>query len=277
MAGQRRPLIAGNWKMNLTDRDAAGYLESFRGELAAQDTAAVEIALLPPFTALHVVRAFVQHHNLRVAYGAQDLSPLSGGAYTGDVAGPMLSSLGCTYVLAGHSERRQHHAEDDSTVQAKAQAAFRHGLAPVICVGEGLEVRRAGAHVDFTLAQVCAAFAEAGMPDAGSAVVAYEPVWAIGTGEVATPEDAQEVCAAIRKQLGDMFSLDLSKAIRILYGGSVTADNITDIMAGPDIDGALVGGASLDPAGFAAICRAAASVPGRPTPGGRPERRIALG
>jgi len=257
--------------MNLTHHEAAGYLESLRGELAVQDTAAVEIALLPPFTALHTVQAFVQQHDLRVAYGAQDLSPLSSGAYTGDVAGPMLSSLGCTYVLVGHSERRQHHAEDDSTVQAKAEAAFRHGLTPVICVGEGLEVRRAAAHVEFTLAQVRAAFAEASAHDAGSAVIAYEPVWAIGTGEVATPEDAQEVCAAIRKQLGDI-SLSLSETIRIIYGGSVTANNISDIMAGPDIDGALVGGASLDPAGLAAICRAGLSVPGGPTPFGQPVR-----
>jgi triosephosphate isomerase len=272
MADQRRPLIAGNWKMNLTHHEAAGYLESLRGELAVQDTKAIEIALLPPFTALHAVQAFVQHHGLRVAYGAQDLSPLSSGAYTGDVAGPMLSSLRCTDVLVGHSERRQHHAEDDSTVQAKAHAAFRHGLTPVICVGEGLEVRCAGADVEFTLAQARAAFAEASAHDAGSAVIAYEPVWAIGTGEVATPEDAQEVCAAIRKRLGDLFAPDLSETIRILYGGSVTANNITDIMAGPDIDGALVGGASLDPAGFAAICRAGASVPGEPTPSGRPVR-----
>ena len=272
MARQRRPLIAGNWKMNLTHHEAAGYLESLRGELAVQDMAAVEIALLPPFTALHSVQAFVQHNDLRVAYGAQDLSPLPSGACTGDVAGPMLSSLGCSYVLVGHSERRQHHAEDDGTVQAKAHAAFRHGLTPVVCVGEGLQVRRAGAHVGFTLAQVRAAFAEATAHDAGSAVIAYEPVWAIGTGEVATPEDAQEVCAAIRKQLGDIFSLDLSETIRIIYGGSVTANNITDIMAGPDIDGALVGGASLDPVGFAAICHAGASVPGGRTPSGQPVR-----
>ena len=258
--------------MNRTHHETAGYLESFRGELAGQGTAAVEIALLPPFTALHTVQAFIQHHDLRVAYGAQDLSPLPSGPYTGDVAGPMLSSLGCSYVLVGHSERRQHHAEDDSTVHAKAQAAFRHGLMPVICVGEGLEVRRAGAHVEFTLAQVRVAFAQASAHDAGSAVIAYEPVWAIGTGEVATPEDAQEVCAAIRKQLGDMFAPDLSQTVRIIYGGSVTADNVTDIMAGPDIDGALVGGASLDPVGFAAICRAGSSVPGEPTPSGRPVR-----
>jgi triosephosphate isomerase (TIM) len=272
MADQRRPLIAGNWKMNLTHHEAAGYLEALRGELAVQDAAAVEIALLPPFTALHTVQAFVQHHDLPVAYGAQDLSPLPGGAYTGDVAGPMLSSLGCSYVLVGHSERRQHHAEDDSTVRAKTQAAFRHGLTPVVCVGEGLQVRRAGAHVEFTLAQVRAAFAEASAHDAESAVIAYEPVWAIGTGEVATPQDAQEVCAAIRKQLGDMLSLDLSATMRIIYGGSVTANTITDILVGPDIDGALVGGASLDPAGFAAICRAGSSMAGGPTPFGQPVR-----
>ena len=194
---------------------------------------------------------------MRIAYGGQDLSPVSSGAYTGDVAGPMLSSLGCTYVLVGHSERRQHHAENDSTVQEKTQAAFRHGLAPILCVGEGLDVRRQGTHVGFTVAQVRAALADAAEHDVRSAVIAYEPVWAIGTGEVATPADAQEVCAAIRKQLSDMFSAELSETIQVIYGGSVTASNITDIIANPDIDGALVGGASLDPTGFAALCQAA--------------------
>jgi triosephosphate isomerase len=264
MVGRRRPLTAGNWKMNLTHQDAARHLKTFVGQLAWQDTTAGEIAVLPPFTALHAVQAYLREHDVPIAYGGQDLSPFSGGAYTGDVSGLMLASLGCTYVLVGHSERRQHHAESDSTVQAKIQAAFRHGLAPILCVGEGLEVRRAGTHVDFTLAQVQAALAGLPEHDARSVVIAYEPVWAIGTGEVATPADAQEVCSAIRKQLGDMLTPELSEAIRIIYGGSVNAKNITDIMAGPDIDGALVGGASLDPVGFAALCQAASSTSGIP-------------
>jgi triosephosphate isomerase (TIM) len=258
MAGERYPLIAGNWKMNLTHHEASSYLAVFRGQLATHHTSATDIAVLPPFTALHAVQALVRQNHVPIAYGAQDLSPFPHGAYTGDIAGPMLSALECTYVLVGHSERRQHHGENDSTVRAKIQAAFAHGLAPVLCVGEGLDIRRKGIHVDFTLAQVRAALGEAREQDARSAVIAYEPVWAIGTGEVATPADAQEVCTAIREQLSELFTGDLSQTVRVLYGGSVTSANITDIMAGPDIDGALVGGASLDPVQFAAICRAVA-------------------
>jgi triosephosphate isomerase len=243
--------------MNLTHHEAVTYLQNFSTRVLKPSTTVGEIAVLPPFTSLHAVQSFVDRNDVKIAYGGQDVSPASNGPYTGDVAGPMLASLGCTYVLAGHSERRQHHSESDGTVQAKVQAAFRHGLAPILCVGEGLEVRQRRLHVDFTLAQVRSALAEAREHEARSAVIAYEPVWAIGTGEEATPADVQEVCAAIREQLKEMFSLELSGAIRVIYGGSVTVMNIRDILAGPDVDGALVGGASLNPESFAAICNAA--------------------
>jgi triosephosphate isomerase len=177
------------------------------------------------------------------------------GAYTGDISGAMLAKLGCTFVIVGHSERRQYHLESDELVNAKATAALRHGLVPIICVGEGLEVRREGRHVQHCTAQVEAAFAGIPPEQARTAVVAYEPVWAIGTGEVATPEDAQEVCAAIRSRLAATYDADLADQVRVLYGGSVKASNIAGIMAQPDVDGALVGGASLDAAEFAAICQ----------------------
>lgn len=254
--GKRNPVVAGNWKMNLTHHEAVNHLGAFSAEAGIRERTSGDIAVIPSFTALPAVQGFVEEHNLPIAYGAQDLSPFPSGAYTGDVSGSMLASLGCTYVLVGHSERRQHHAESDNTVQAKTQAAFNHRLTPIICVGEGLEARRQGGHVDVTLEQVRAALANTRDHEAKTAVIAYEPVWAIGTGEVATPADAQEVCAAIRAQICETFTPELSEEVRVIYGGSVTPTNITDIMTCPDVDGALVGGASLDPTGFAAICRA---------------------
>ena len=167
----------------------------------------------------------------------------------------MLAKLGCTYVLAGHSERREYHSEDDGEVGAKVRAAIRHGLAPLLCVGEGLPTRQAGEQVEFTLSQVSGALDGVSAEQATDLVVAYEPVWAIGTGEVATPEDAQEVCAAIRTKLAELYSGDVADGIRVLYGGSVKSGNVAAIMAKEDVDGALVGGASIDPVEFAAICR----------------------
>jgi triosephosphate isomerase (TIM) len=255
VATARQPLMAGNWKMNLNHIEAAGRVEKLAGALGAKDFTATEVAVLPPFTALNAVQAFVDGHGSQLSYGAQDLSAHDHGAHTGDIAGPMLAALGCTYVLVGHSERRHDHGEGDGAVHAKTQAAWRHGLVPILCVGEGLEVRQREAHVDFTVAQLEAALAGASVESSKSLVVAYEPVWAIGTGEVATPEDAQEVCSALRARLGHIFSAELADGMRVLYGGSVKASNISDIMAQPDVDGALVGGASLDTDEFVAICR----------------------
>jgi triosephosphate isomerase len=251
----RKPLMAGNWKMNLNHLEAISHVQKLAFSLTDKDHDKVEVAVLPPFTDLRSVQTLVDADKLRILYGAQDLSTHDSGAYTGEVSGAMLAKLGCTYVLAGHSERRQYHAEDDALVNAKVQAAFRHSLTPILCVGEGLDVRREGNQVAYTLAQVDGALKGVTAEQAASIVIAYEPVWAIGTGEVATPKDAQEVCGAIRERLGELYDAEVAEKVRILYGGSVKADNIAGIMAQPDVDGGLVGGASLDPVEFVKICR----------------------
>jgi triosephosphate isomerase len=215
----------------------------------------VEVAVLPPFTDLRSVQTLVDGDRLQLAYGAQDLSVHDSGAYTGEIAGPMLAKLGCTYVVVGHSERRQYHHESDDVVNAKVQAAIRNDLVPILCVGEPLDVRRDGSHVAYATGQLRAALADVPADKARSLVVAYEPVWAIGTGEVATPEDAQEVCAELRTTLAELYSGALADGVRVLYGGSVKPDNVVGIMAQPDVDGALVGGASLSVDDFAAIVR----------------------
>jgi triosephosphate isomerase len=255
MAEPRLPLMAGNWKMNLNHLEAIAVVQKLAFSLDDEDLERVEVAVVPPYTDLRSVQTVIDGDKLRLAYGAQDVSAHDGGAYTGEISGPMLAKLGCTYVIVGHSERRQHHAEDDAVVAGKVTAAFRHGLTPILCVGEGLDVRQEGRHVEHTLAQLAAALDGVKPEQAQDIVIAYEPVWAIGTGEVATPEDAQEVCAAIRGKLAELYSPELAGVVRILYGGSVKAANVSPIMDQPDVDGALVGGASLDPEEFSAICR----------------------
>jgi triosephosphate isomerase len=254
-AAGRKPLMAGNWKMNLNHLEAIALTQKLAFTLTDKDFEAVEVAILPPYTDIRSVQTLTDGDRLELVYGAQDLSAHDSGAYTGEISGPMLAKLGCTYVVVGHSERRQYHLEDDTVVNAKVQAAFRNGLVPIVCVGEGLDVRRAGRQVEHTLAQLDGAFAGVPADQARTAVVAYEPVWAIGTGEVATPEDAQEVCAAIRTRLAELYSGDLADHVRVLYGGSVKSSNVAGIMAQGDVDGALVGGASIDAAEFAAICQ----------------------
>ena len=251
----RKPLMAGNWKMNLNHLEAIALTQKLAFSLTVQDFEAVEIAILPPFTDIRSVQTLTDGDRLEMVYGAQDLSTEDSGAYTGEISGVMLAKLGCTYVVVGHSERRQYHGEDEAVVNAKVKAAFRNGLVPIVCVGEGLEVRRAGEQVQHTLAQLDGAFADIPADQARTAVVAYEPVWAIGTGEVATPADAQEVCGAIRTRLAELYSGDLADHVRVLYGGSVKSSNVAGIMAETDVDGAWVGGASLDAAEFAAICQ----------------------
>ena len=251
----RMPLMAGNWKMNNTHFEAIALVQKLAFTLTDKDFDATEVAVLPPFTALRSVQTLVAGDKLRIRYGAQDISVHDEGAYTGEVSGPMLAKLGCTYVLAGHSERRQYHGEDDAVVNAKAIAAFRSGITPIVCVGENLAVRQAGDHIAHTLAQLDGSLSGIGAQQVAGLVVAYEPVWAIGTGEVARPEDAQEVCHAIRERVSAVHGHDVALDVRILYGGSVKADNIAAIMAQPAIDGALVGGASLDAGEFVRICR----------------------
>jgi triosephosphate isomerase (TIM) len=251
----RMPLMAGNWKMNLNHLEAIGLVQKLAFALTDKDFDAVEVVVLPPFTDIRSVQTLVDGDKYRIRYGAQDLSQHDSGAYTGDIAGPMLAKLGCSYVVVGHSERREHHGEDDAVVNAKVKAALRNTLTPILCVGEDEGVRSEQKHVEHTTAQLRAALADVKAEDARRVVVAYEPVWAIGTGAVASPEDAQEVIAALRTTLAELYSGDLADNVRILYGGSCKADNAPGIMAQPDVDGALVGGASLDADDFVAICR----------------------
>jgi triosephosphate isomerase len=251
----RLPLVAGNWKMNLNHLEAIALVQKLAFALPEELFARVEVVVLPPYTDLRSVQTLVDGDRLLLGYGAQDLSVHPAGAYTGEISGAMLAKLGCSYVVVGHSERRSYHGETDEIVNAKVKAACQAGITPILCVGEGLDVRRAGGHVDHAVDQIGAALAGVAAEQARQLVVAYEPVWAIGTGEVATPEDAQEVCAAIRTRLAELYSGDLADGIRILYGGSVKPDNIGGIMAKPDVDGALVGGASIDADAFIAICQ----------------------
>jgi triosephosphate isomerase (TIM) len=253
----RTPLIAGNWKMNLNHIEAVGLVQKLAWTLQDKrhDRTKSEVVVLPSFTNLRTVQTLVEGDRLDLEYGAQDVSPFDDGAYTGDVSATMLAKLGCRYVLVGHSERRQYYGEDDKLVNAKAKKAVERGLTPIVCVGEGIEVREEMDQVAFTIAHVEEALGGLTLEQIGSLVVAYEPVWAIGTGRVATPEDAQEVCGAIREWVGQWYDTEIAKDIRILYGGSVKSSNVRSIMAQPDVDGCLVGGASLVVEEFAAIAR----------------------
>lgn len=201
------------------------------------------------------MQTLVDGDKLKIKYGAQDISQHDSGAYTGEISGPMLAKLKCTYVVIGHSERRQYHGEGDELVNAKVKAAFKHGLTPILCVGEELDVREAGNHVTHTLTQVEGGLKDIPAEQAETVVIAYEPVWAIGTGKVCGAEDAQEVCAAVRAKIAELYSQDVADKVRIQYGGSVKSGNVAEIMAQADIDGALVGGASLDADEFVKIVR----------------------
>jgi triosephosphate isomerase len=252
---QGLPLMAGNWKMNENHLEAIALVQKLAFTLTDKDFTRAEVAVLPPFTDLRSVQTLVEGDRLRITYGAQDLSPFDKGAYTGDVSGPMLAKLGCDYVLAGHSERRQVHHEDDELVNSKVKAAFRNEITPILCVGETLEVRQQGQQVDHCVDQVTRGLDGLSAEQVASMVIAYEPIWAIGTGEVASADDAQEACAAIRRCVSAVHDHETAASLRILYGGSVKSDNVTPIMDQPDVNGALVGGASLDAAEFAKIVR----------------------
>ena len=253
----RIPLMAGNWKMNLTHPEAVALVQKLAWILADKkhDFARTEVAVIPPFTDLRSVQTLVDGDRLALRYGAQDVSMHDSGAYTGEISAGMLAKLGCSYVVVGHSERREHHAEGDDTINAKARQATAASMTPIVCVGEGLDVRQAGEQVPHTLAQVDGSLAGFKPQEIASLVIAYEPVWAIGTGKVATPDDAQEVCGAIRQRLRALYDDAVADRVRILYGGSVNAKNVADLMTQPDVDGGLVGGASLDADGFAALCK----------------------
>jgi len=256
MAGlSRTPLMAGNWKMNLDHLQAIAFVQKLAWSLkdASHDFDAVEVAVFPPFTDLRSVQTLVSADKLPLAYGAQDVSQHESGAYTGEVAASFLARLECRYVIVGHSERRMYHGETDEIVGAKAAAALKHGLVPVICVGETAEDLESQGPSAVPVAQLRAALE--GVAQDAEVVVAYEPVWAIGSGTPATPEQAQTVAARLRETLGDALGPDAAARTRVLYGGSVKANNIAALMREPDVDGALVGGASLDVDEFASIVR----------------------
>ena len=254
---KRTPLMAGNWKMNLNHQEAVVLVQKLAWTLTDKkhDFAKAEVVVLPPFTDIRSVQTLVDGDKLSIGYGAQDVSVHGSGAFTGEISAAMLARLGCSYVVVGHSERREYHGESDALVAQKAAAVLAAGMTPIVCVGEGLPIRQDGTHVSFCTEQVVGSLAGLSAEQVAGLVIAYEPVWAIGTGEVATPEDAQEVCAAIRARIKDTYDAPTADAVRVLYGGSVKASNIVGIMAKPDVDGALVGGASLIADEFAAICR----------------------
>jgi len=257
----RKPLIAGNWKMNLNHFEAIALVQKIAFSLPDKYFDRVDVSVIPPFTDLRSVQTLVDGDKLRLTYGAQDLSQHESGAYTGEISGAFLAKLGCSFVVVGHSERRTYHNEDDALVAAKAAAAFKHELTPIVCIGEHLEVREAGEHLSHCQEQLKGSLAGLSADQIAKVVIAYEPVWAIGTGRVASAADAQEVCAAVRKELGILASPHIADTVRVLYGGSVNAKNIGDIVAQEDVDGALVGGASLDGEQFATLSAIAAGGP----------------
>lgn len=247
----RRPLIAGNWKMHNTGTEAKAFGREFR--TAIKDVDGVDVLLCPSFPALGALATTLEGTAVRL--GAQNVHAEPEGAFTGEVSAAMLTDAGCTYVIVGHSERRQLMGETDDIVNGKVKAAVAGGLHPVVCVGENIEQRRAGETEAFVTGQVRAALADVAADAVAEAVIAYEPIWAIGTGETATPEEAEAVAGVVRKTVADLFGDDVAEKVRIQYGGSVNADNIASFMAQPNIDGALVGGASLDADSFARIVK----------------------
>ena len=253
----RKPIMAGNWKMNVDHVEATGLVEKLHYTLVDKDwdPAKSDAVLCVPFTDLRTVRTLIDGDRLHFGLGAQNVSQHDNGAYTGEISTAMLSKLGVGYVIVGHSERREYYGESDEIINAKAKKVLAAGMTPIVCVGEGLDIRKAGEHVEYTLNQVRGTLADLTAEQVAGLVIAYEPVWAIGTGEVATPADAQEVNGAIRARLAELYSAEVADAVRVLYGGSVKSSSIAELMAEPDVDGALVGGASLDPEEFAKIAR----------------------
>ncbi|MCH9708739.1 MAG: triose-phosphate isomerase [Actinomycetia bacterium] len=257
----RKPLIAGNWKMNLNHFEAIALVQKIAFSLPDKYFDKVDVTVIPPFTDLRSVQTLIDGDKLRLTYGAQDVSQHDSGAYTGEISGAFLAKLGCTFAVVGHSERRTYHDEGDALVAAKALAALKHGLTPIICIGERLDVREAGNHVEYNVNQLRGSLAGLSAEQIGKSVIAYEPVWAIGTGRVASAADAQEVCEAIRRELGNLATPQIANQVRVLYGGSVNAKNIGEIAGQADVDGALVGGASLDGEQFATLSAIAAGGP----------------
>jgi triosephosphate isomerase (TIM) len=251
----RRPIIAANWKMNKTHLEAIQTVQKLSYLLDKKDAEVVEVVICPPFTALRSIQTLLEADRLTYGLGAQDVHWEEKGAFTGEISPPMLSALKCQYVIVGHSERRQHFAESDEIVARKVRAVFGAGMVPILCVGESLEERDGGRTEAKVIGQVKAGLAGVDPAAAATLVIAYEPIWAIGTGRNATPSDAGEVIGLIRRTVGEMFTSGAMETVRIQYGGSVKPGNIREFMAHPEIDGALVGGASLDPEEFALIVK----------------------
>jgi triosephosphate isomerase (TIM) len=251
----RRPIVAANWKMHKTHLEAIQDVQKLSYMVDKQDTERVEVVVCPPFTALRAVQTIIEADKLPFALGAQDVHWEDKGAFTGEVSPPMLRALRVAYVIVGHSERRQHFGETDATVARKLRAVFRHDMTPILCVGETDDQREGGRATEVVTAQVREDVSKVGPDEAARLVIAYEPVWAIGTGKACSPADAGEAIRAIRDVLETMFSTDVAETVRIQYGGSVKAGNVREFMTHPEIDGALVGGASLDPEEFALIVK----------------------
>ncbi len=247
----RTPFIAGNWKMNMTHIEAIQFFDDFKFKYENKNNC--EVAFCPPFTALRAVSTVVEGDDIEAKLGAQNMHFEESGAYTGEISPKMLKALNVEYVILGHSERREIFNEEDSGINKKIKAAFANGLKPILCIGEQLEIRESGEEEKYVLGQLENCLKGIAEQDIVNLTVAYEPIWAIGTGKTATAEDANNMCGAIRKKLGELYSRDAAEKIRIQYGGSVKPHNISELMAMPDIDGALVGGASLDADDFIAI------------------------
>jgi triosephosphate isomerase len=255
MAEGRKNLMVGNWKMNATHLEAIQMVQKLSYRLESKDYDRIEVVVCPPFTALRSVQTVIEADRLLIQLGAQHVHWEESGAFTGEVSPPMLARLGVSFVICGHSERRQFFGETDETVNSRIKAILANTLIPIVCVGETLEQREADRTEEVVTEQVRGGLRGLSGEQLGSIVIAYEPVWAIGTGRNATPDDAGAVCELIRQQLADKAGFEVADGVRILYGGSVNAGNIKSLMAKRHIDGALVGGASLDPDGFAAVCR----------------------
>ncbi|WP_213951334.1 triose-phosphate isomerase [Tepidanaerobacter syntrophicus] len=245
----RKPLIAGNWKMNNTRKDTIDFLDDF---LPKVRNITSDIVICPPFTSLFTAAEKLTDTNVKL--GAQNMHWEDNGAFTGEISPLMLKEVPCEYVIIGHSERRQYFAETDETVNKKIKSALKHGLLPIVCVGETLSQREEGITMAWVTSQVEKALKDISSSEVEKIVFAYEPIWAIGTGKTASSKDAEEVIKAIRGKIGELYSKNVAENIRILYGGSVKPDNIKELMNEADIDGALVGGASLDPESFYRIC-----------------------
>ncbi|QGG95453.1 triose-phosphate isomerase [Actinomarinicola tropica] len=253
MPEPRKPLISGNWKMHHNHFEAIQTVQKLAYRLTKDDYEAVDVSVHPPFTDLRSIQTLLQSEEIPVALGAQNCHWEEKGAFTGEVAPPMLAKLDVTYVIAGHSERRELFGETDDVVNQKVRAIVKSEMTPILCVGETLEEREAGGTEDKVSGQVRAGLAGLKAEQVGAMVIAYEPIWAIGTGRTATPDDAQATCALVRATVREVAGGDAAEAVRIQYGGSVKPGNAAELMAQPDIDGALVGGASLDADDFARI------------------------